>query len=363
MSDSVRSVGSSVSSDKSVVISSSDKGIDKIRKEIESSVKDDVSIKSKAEESSKVSKQTKVAKSTSTQQTKAQEVASAPISTGKDTADGKSGKVPVRVRKNSSHSDHGSDSEKLRAKSVAEKEGKSPLPSRKSKDELPRESLLKMVNSPRSRKERLKLAEMLRSYASSQNKLSFPRFNLQLSGMYDKLETQMEDLRLEELSPHVQLQIAQLIEDDVKPDLTELEKALFTASCKTGTATIEKEYRRTDSNEISSTTSSTSSRSKSSHLDQQLSGGHGDLPVVIKSEPADSGYEKSGSVVQSGSGKGSDPDGSAVVSSSGVSDMETGGLLDGSARQQSLSGTEGKVLFTIHSYPTSGIKNNDIVMQ
>lgn len=89
-----------------------------------------------------------------------------------------------------------------------------------------RESLLKMVNSPRSRKERQQLAEVLRTYAKSQNRLSLPRFNLHMSGIYDNLEN-YGDFRLEELSPDVQLQIAELIEADVKPDLDELEKNLL----------------------------------------------------------------------------------------------------------------------------------------
>ena len=93
-------------------------------------------------------------------------------------------------------------------------------------DSTSRESLLKMVNSPRSRKERQQLAEVLRTYAKSQNRLSLPRFNLHMSGIYDNLEHYGE-FRLEELSPDVQLQIAELIEADIKPDIDDLEKTLL----------------------------------------------------------------------------------------------------------------------------------------
>ncbi|KAK3591271.1 hypothetical protein CHS0354_004317 [Potamilus streckersoni] len=91
---------------------------------------------------------------------------------------------------------------------------------------LDKEHLCKLVNTPRSHKERLQLAQLLRTYASTRNKLSLPRFNLQLSGIYDKQEIRTEDLCLENLSPDVQLQIAQIIESDAKPNLQELESIL-----------------------------------------------------------------------------------------------------------------------------------------
>ena len=83
---------------------------------------------------------------------------------------------------------------------------------------------------------------------------------------------QTYNLHLEELSPDVQLQIAQLIEADIKPDIDELKMALFSDSTKV-TADISKELQRTDSSEISSTTpTSTSSVStkKSTLLDQAV---------------------------------------------------------------------------------------------
>lgn len=105
--------------------------------------------------------------------------------------------------------------------------------SKKPKEKPNTEALLKMVNSPRSRKERKQLAEMLRSYAQSQKKLSLPRYNLQLSGSYDdNLGGRIEELRLEELSPEVQIQIAQLMEAEATPDLNDLEMALMSSSEK-----------------------------------------------------------------------------------------------------------------------------------
>lgn len=105
--------------------------------------------------------------------------------------------------------------------------------SKKPKEKPNTEALLKMVNSPRSRKERKQLAEMIRSYAQSQKKLSLPRYNLQLSGSYDdNLDGRIEELRLEELSPEVQIQIAQLMEAEATPDLNDLEMALMSSSEK-----------------------------------------------------------------------------------------------------------------------------------
>ncbi|XP_033734070.1 zinc finger protein 106-like isoform X2 [Pecten maximus] len=93
--------------------------------------------------------------------------------------------------------------------------------------ESKKDTLLKMVNSPRSRKERERLAKMLRSYAFSQNKLSLPRFNFQISDLTAELDGVATELRLEDLSADVQLQIAELIEADIKPDLSSLEPLVF----------------------------------------------------------------------------------------------------------------------------------------
>ncbi|KAK3092652.1 hypothetical protein FSP39_005401 [Pinctada imbricata] len=346
MSDSGRSVSSSVISDNCSSMST-DQGIEKIRKNIEQSVVTPVSDSDKSGKSQSGSRKDSSPEA---------------LIGGKiipETSKKKSSKDKDKTKTSKESADK-VESEKSKSTSTGEKQSQTSTSKSKEKEGLSTESLLKMVNSPRSRKERLKLAEMLRSYASSHNRLSMPRFNLQLSGMYDKLETQMEDLHLEELSPDVQLQIAQLIEADIKPDINELEMALFRDSTK-ATADISKELHRTDSNEISSTTpTSTSSVStkKSTLLDQAvdqfqelnailenenrrrsrtLSGGEDHTPVVnsgrsplsvdnvhIKQEPMDSGYENSSSGLQSGSDKGLDYGGSAVVSSSGVSDMDTG---------------------------------------
>ena len=119
----------------------------------------------------------------------------------------------------------------VETKKVGLREEMSGAAPKKSKEKPNTEVLLKMVNSPRSRKERKQLAEMLRSYAQSQKKLSLPRYNLQLSGSYDdQLDERIEELRLEELSPEVQIQIAQLMEAEATPDLNDLEKALMTSS-------------------------------------------------------------------------------------------------------------------------------------
>ncbi|XP_071078853.1 zinc finger protein 106-like isoform X1 [Haliotis cracherodii] len=98
----------------------------------------------------------------------------------------------------------------------------SPVNSSKNRKPLSKDSLLKMVNSPRSRNERLHLARMLRTRARTQNKLAPSRLNVQLNGLYDNYEFDEEDIpaiSLEDLSPEVKLQIAQLIEDDVNIDL------------------------------------------------------------------------------------------------------------------------------------------------
>ena len=89
--------------------------------------------------------------------------------------------------------------------------------------------LLKMVNAPRSTKEQVQIAQMLRMHAKSQTKLSLPRFNLKMSdicsGSGDR-QDELAELNLENMSPHLQLEIANLIEADIKPDIAELERLL-----------------------------------------------------------------------------------------------------------------------------------------
>lgn len=95
-----------------------------------------------------------------------------------------------------------------------------------------RTSLVKMVNSPRTTKERLSLAQMLREHARSQTKLSLPRFNLKYSDLCSGSEKfdEFANINVEALAPDVQLQIANIIEADIKPDISELEKLLDQAS-------------------------------------------------------------------------------------------------------------------------------------
>ncbi|XP_060594264.1 uncharacterized protein LOC132748670 [Ruditapes philippinarum] len=93
-----------------------------------------------------------------------------------------------------------------------------------------RTSLLKMVNSPRTTKERNQLAQMLREHAKSQKKLSLPRFNLKFSDLCSDSDRQDEQVDIDTLAPSVQLEIANIIEADVKPDIAELEKLLDLAS-------------------------------------------------------------------------------------------------------------------------------------
>ncbi|XP_053405963.1 zinc finger protein 106-like [Mercenaria mercenaria] len=93
-----------------------------------------------------------------------------------------------------------------------------------------RTSLLKMVNSPRTTKERNQLAQMLREHAKSQKKLSLPRFNLKFSDLCSNSDRQDEQVNIDTLAPSVQLEIANIIEADVKPDIVELEKLLDLAS-------------------------------------------------------------------------------------------------------------------------------------
>lgn len=95
-----------------------------------------------------------------------------------------------------------------------------------------RTSLVKMVNSPRTTKERLSVAQMLREHARSQTKLSLPRFNLKYSDLCsgsDRFD-EYANINVEALTPDVQLQIANIIEADIKPDISELEKLLDQAS-------------------------------------------------------------------------------------------------------------------------------------
>ncbi|XP_052270977.1 uncharacterized protein LOC127871814 isoform X2 [Dreissena polymorpha] len=95
-----------------------------------------------------------------------------------------------------------------------------------------RVNLVKMVNSPRTTKERLALAEMVRKHVVSQNKLSLPRFNLKYSDLCSNSDKQDEytNINLDSLAPDIKLQIANIIEADVKPDISELQKLLDQAS-------------------------------------------------------------------------------------------------------------------------------------
>ena len=95
-----------------------------------------------------------------------------------------------------------------------------------------RTSLVKMVNSPRTTKERLSVVQMLREHARSQTKLSLPRFNLKFSDLCSGSDRWDEyaNINVEALTPDVQLQIANIIEADVKPDISELERLLDQAS-------------------------------------------------------------------------------------------------------------------------------------
>ncbi|XP_041352444.1 uncharacterized protein LOC121370955 [Gigantopelta aegis] len=90
----------------------------------------------------------------------------------------------------------------------------------KGKGPMSKDSLAKMINAPRSRKERLQLAQIVRSHSKTQNKLAPSRLNVQLSGLYDNDnldfdEEEMSEITLEDLSPQVKMQIARLIEDDI----------------------------------------------------------------------------------------------------------------------------------------------------
>ena len=90
----------------------------------------------------------------------------------------------------------------------------------KGKGPMSKDSLAKMVNAPRSRKERLQLAQIVRSHSKTQNKLAPSRLNVQLSGLYDNDnldfdDEEMSEITLEDLSPQVKMQIARLIEDDI----------------------------------------------------------------------------------------------------------------------------------------------------
>jgi hypothetical protein len=200
------------------------------------------------------------------------------------------------------------------------KEGTSHKSSANSKEKLTTDSLLKMVNSPRSRKERQQLAGMIRTYAQSQKKLSLPRYNLELSGSYDNdLDGKIEELRLEELSPEVQIQIAQLMEADATPDLNDLEMALMSSSDKAKKAksskkaemrksSIESQSGSQDQNQdlVKSLQGSSKERSRSmstesdkkgvtekrrKDMDSTLSESSSRSSVIVKSEPMDTGYD------------------------------------------------------------------------
>ena len=94
-------------------------------------------------------------------------------------------------------------------------------------------ALVKMVNSPRTTKEKLSLAQMLREHAKSQKKLSLPRFNLRYSDLCsasgDKGD-QYTNINVDRLDTNSILEIANLIESDIKPDIGYLEQLLDNAS-------------------------------------------------------------------------------------------------------------------------------------
>ncbi|XP_059179449.1 microtubule-associated protein futsch-like isoform X2 [Physella acuta] len=97
---------------------------------------------------------------------------------------------------------------------------------------LSKDSLQKMVNAPRSRDERLKLAKMLHSREEHKDPPS-KRTNLQLEGLYDHTSSNMSDvslelgnkcdtptIKLEDLSEGVRQQILALIGGDIMGNLS-----------------------------------------------------------------------------------------------------------------------------------------------
>ncbi|XP_050404539.1 zinc finger protein 106 isoform X1 [Patella vulgata] len=129
--------------------------------------------------------------------------------------------------------DHSSDSSKSRtihdlcSPSRRERMTASEQPADKPQKALAKETLLKLVNSPRSRKERMQLATMLRDHAQSHNRLDSSRirsddldieqvkhdFN-SLCESFGGSRNNLPSIKIEDLTPEIQLQIAQLIEDD-----------------------------------------------------------------------------------------------------------------------------------------------------
>lgn len=89
----------------------------------------------------------------------------------------------------------------------------------KKTEPLSRDSLLKMINSPRSRKERLKLAQLVKTQTHFRSARRFNRDSLQL-GVPDQLSTssvleiEQSELSVNELPQDIQLQIAKLLENE-----------------------------------------------------------------------------------------------------------------------------------------------------
>lgn len=110
---------------------------------------------------------------------------------------------------------------------------------RSSHDLLGKESLLKMVNSPRSRKERVKLAEMIRTHAKSQNKFSQSRFSL--NGIFDTFSGSepMQELNIQDLPTELQLQIAQIMESDMISDTDSSKTSSFFRGSVCGDAAMD----------------------------------------------------------------------------------------------------------------------------
>ena len=84
-----------------------------------------------------------------------------------------------------------------------------------------KDQLVKLVNAPRSRKERLQLSQMLRSHSKSQQKtLAHPRFGSTMTPTLDSVKSmeEIQSINLSQLPYEVKLQIAELIERDLQPD-------------------------------------------------------------------------------------------------------------------------------------------------
>ncbi|WAR19245.1 hypothetical protein MAR_001083 [Mya arenaria] len=94
-------------------------------------------------------------------------------------------------------------------------------------------ALVKMVNSPRTPKEKLSLAQMLREHAKSQTKFSLQRFNLKYSDLCSGVGEKGDEytnINVDQLDTNSILEIANLIELDIKPDIGYLEQLLDKAS-------------------------------------------------------------------------------------------------------------------------------------